>query len=415
MNKSIITLGLLATLSPAFTPNALAQCEVYDLENLTPGTTATNAFPGVTITCPPNSCAGEGGTVLPEIYELTGNPDGPTNVISTREGCPDFSPDHLLLTFDENQSFIQFRIGAGLGNGGEDVTVRWRNEFGTTLGVRGYETASGMGLLVAIEATAAIIRSVEVSGSGVTFEYVDDLAYGENTTPPTVQIDSPAFDTCVCGDSSVSIVGSVADADGNYGCDVGQYRSINADPGDPWTTFGTACNEFTGTLYTLNTTSMAAGRYYVRVTGTDDCDASDSAVTVVRVDRDFGVVRIDGFDGGREDGTLCGTVEVLGGISDSCGVDSWELVARPAGGGESITVATGTNGRECVITEWDTTTLADGDYDLRVTANDTCGHSDDFQVAVTVDNSGFCVCGPDTNGDGVVNFADILLILANWS
>lgn len=50
----------------------------------------------------------------------------------------------------------------------------------------------------------------------------------------------------------------------------------------------------------------------------------------------------------------------------------------------------------------------------RSRCSDDCGHNAQFETDVVVDNSGFCVCGPDINGDGFVDFADILLILANW-
>lgn len=403
MIRSLLPLALGAVVASGSA--TFGQCAVIDFEQFAPGSVATNLIPGVTITSTNGACGG--GLPLIEITSLTGGPEGTTKVIVPRQGCPEFSPEGILLTFAEDHDRVRFRTGVDAP--GQNIRVRWFNEFGTTLGTRTYGSATGVGLLVTIETTAAIIRSVEIKHVGDFFEMVDDLEFENDTTPPTVEIDSPAFDECVCGDSIVSIVGTVADDDGTYECDRAEYRPINADPGVPWTQIGQACGAFSGTLHSWNTTGIPAGRYYLRVTGENACGLSQSDVTVVRVDREFGTLQLTPITE-----PLCGTPTIEGRVRDACGV-SWTLDQRPAGGGAWVTIATGDSGEDCEIADWDTTAVADGDYTLRLRGTDGCGHTATTTLNVTVDNSNGCGCTADLNGDGVVNFSDLLLLLSVWT
>lgn len=396
-----ISIGAIA----AFAPSASGQCEVIDFEQFSNGSVATNLIPGVTFTSTPGACGG--GLPLTEIQTLTGTPEGTTKVLGIRQGCPEFSPEGIIMTFDENQTRVRFRTGVDAA--GQNIRVRWFNEFGTTLGTRLYGSASGVGLQVTVEASAAIIRSVEVDHVGDFFEFIDDLEFDFDTTPPLIEIDSPPFDACVCGDSVVSIVGSVSDDNGTYECDRAEYRPINADPGDPWIQFGQACGAFSGTLHSWNTNGIPAGRYYLRVTGTNACGLSQSDVTVVRVDRSFGTLQLTPITE-----PLCGVATIAGRVSDSCGVD-WILDQRPLSGSVWTTIATGDSSEDCELGDWDTTTVADGAYELRLRGTDGCGHTAETTLIVLVDNASGCGCGADVNGDGVVDFTDLLIVLSAWS
>ncbi|MBT8485304.1 MAG: hypothetical protein HKO59_01140 [Phycisphaerales bacterium] len=404
MFKRIPMFILLPALVPMLGTVTHGQCVPFDFEGFAEGVEATSLVPGVTITCEPESCGP--GVPLPEIYELVGGSGLPTKVVSPREGCPGASPDSLLLTFDENQSFIEFNLGSNATGG--DIRIRWFNEFGTPLGTRFYAAGSGVDVLVTIEGPP-IIRSVDVWQTTSSFEYIDNLRFGADETNPTVELTSPDFDACVCGDSTVGIMGSVSDDDGVYDCDVAEYRPINADESDPWTQFGFACGPFTGTLHTLNTVGLAEGRYYVRITGTNECGLSASDLTVIRVDRSFGTIALAPVAT-----PLCGIATIEGGVSDRCGV-SWDLEYRPAAGGAWIAIASGDSSRECEVADWDTTAVADGLYELRLSGVDGCGHADERTIMVEVANADGCGCTADINGDGVVDFVDLLLVLAQWT
>lgn len=405
MIRSLTTLACTGFVALSISQVAFAQCEVFDFEGSAPGTTATSLVPGVTITCPPNSCASEGGLILPEIYELIGGPDGINNVVTTRPGCPDFSPDYLRLDFDENQRYVEFRLGA-LGGSGVEIRVRWFNEFGTVLGTRFYTTASDMGLLVTIDDFP--IRRVEIQNFSSLFESIDNLKFGEDETAPSVEITSPAFGSCICGDSSVGIMGSVDDADGSYGCDRAEYRRVDAGPSDPWILFGQECGAFTGTLHTWSTVGVPEGQYYVRITGMNSCGLSQSDVTVLRVDRSFDTVALPALPK-----SLCDIVVVEGTVEDVCGA-AWVLEQRPVSGGAWALIDFGDTAVDGDLAAWDTTTVPDGDYQLRLTGTDECGHTANTTQVVVVDNSSVCGCSADLDGDGSVGFVDLILLLSQW-
>jgi hypothetical protein len=411
MNDRTFTAVTTSALALALAGTGHAQCDPVDFEAFSVGAIATSIVPGLTVNAIPGSCGGA-GSVLPVIVQPFGGTSSGSRALSLQTGCPDFSPDILQLVFDDPQTSVEFTVGAQVGTAGLDFTVSWYDSGGGMIGSDTFDSAGGVNRLVRI--TGADIKRIEIGEALDFFECIDDLVFDLDTTPPTVELDSPTFDGCVCGDDVVPIVGTVGDADGDYQCDTASYRPVNADESDPWVEINTACGDFSGTLHDWDTTGVPAGRYYLRVVGANACGLTSSDVTVVRVDRSFGSVGITGFDGARDDGTLCGTVEVLGNIIDGCGVASWSVAYEPAGGGGFTEIASGDSERRCVIAEWDTTMVADGDYTLRVTATDTCGHTASDDVSVTVDNTGFCLCTADINGDGVVDFADLLLLLSTW-
>jgi hypothetical protein len=394
---------------------AHAQCDPVDFEEFDPDTVATSIIPGVTITAPPGSCGGF-GSVLPIVVDPIGNTSSGNRAVSLQAGCPDFSPDYLRLVFDEPQTFVEFTCGETVGTPGHDFEVRWYNSAGARIHTDTFESGSGIGRLVRY--AAADIRRVEIHETGDYFEAIDDLVFDVDTTPPTVEIDTPVHNTCVCGDALVPIVGTVGDDDGDYQCDVLAYRRINADPGDPWVEMSTACGDFSGTLHQFDPRDLPDGGYYVRITGTNACDLTQSDVTVVRVDRSPPAPALTGFmGGGRDADTVCGTVEVLG-VTDIpcrvCSVSSWVLEARPESGG-SIVLASGTGRVLCSFGTWDTTKVEDGVYRLDVIVTDTCDRVGTDSIYVTVDNAEGCACTPDINGDGVVDTRDLILLLAAWS
>ncbi|MBT8485416.1 MAG: hypothetical protein KJO43_07540 [Phycisphaerae bacterium] len=394
-------------------PSSLVpQCPAETFEDFALGANATSLVPGVTITAEPGSCGGP-GSVLPIIVAPSGGTISGTRALGLQTGCPDFSPDYLRLVFDEPQSEVRFVVGVEIGSAGLDLEIRAYDSGGGLISNQTIMSAGGTRALVVVTDFLDDIRRIEIEQPLGFFETLDDLEFGADVTPPLVDISSPGFDACICGDTLVSIGGSVDDPDGDYGCDTLFYRPVNADADDPWVELSTACGAFTGTLHTWDTTGVPHGRYYLRVAGSNGCGLVSSDTTVVFVDRQFGSKGISAPTAGE---TICGTIDVDGGVGDHCGIALWTLDYAPAGTTAFTTIASGTSGVSCTIAEWNTTKVPDGDYTLRLSAEDNCGHSDPpTLVAVTIDNSGFCDCGPDINGDGVVDFVDLLLVLANWT
>lgn len=388
-----------------------AECPALDFEGVPVGTDVSAFYPGVTFSAAPATC----GSVRPIIVLPSNGTSSGVRALGLETGCSGISGDFIRMTFAEEQDSVSFNVG-GQFEAGLDFFAQAFNAGGTQIWSQTFETGVGTTTAVNVDPAGGGIARVEVSSLIIGFfETIDDLRFGSDSTPPEVDITSPAFDTCVCGDDLVTIFGSVDDSDGEYACDSMAYLPVNAAPGTPWTVAGNACGAFTGPLHTLNTGPLAEGRYYVRILGSNECGLSGSDVTVIRVDRSFGTVAISGVDGGRADGSLCGMVEVKGTISDGCGGISWSLLLAPAGTSNFTEIAFGTGGRDCLITPWNTSFAADGSYTMRLTATDGCGHSDSSDFPVFIDNSAdFCACSPDINQDGVVDALDFLLIIAHW-
>ena len=396
----------LATLVTIAAP-AAGQCDPYGFDQFAPGTNATNLIPGVTVTALPGTCGGP-GSVLPIVVQPTGSSD---RVLSLQTGCPDFSDDWLRLVFDEAQPEVSFLFGAQVGVAGYAFEIRAYSSTGALLFSGTRETAGGVNAFIRLSGIGSIKR-IEVEDPIGAFECIDQLQFGADTTPPEVQIDQPTFDTCVCDDDLVLIVGSVDDPDGVYGCDELSYRSTAA--GSPWQFVDFGCGAFTGTLQQWDTTGIPAGRYYLRLTGRNECDLSTTDVTVVRVDRDFGTLNITEPS---DSDLVCDVVAITGTISDGCGIGSWLLEAAPVDTGVFTTIATGSSAViNCVIAQWDTRPLDDGVYTIRASAVDDCGHASPVEsFVVTVGNStGACGCLSDLNEDGSTGFADLTILLNQW-
>jgi len=385
---------------------AAGQCEPFDFDAYTIGSNATNVIPGVTVTAPPGSCGGF-GSVQPIIVV----PAGSSPALGVETGCPDFSIDFLRLTFDEPQTEVSFLFGAQTGTAGLDYEIRAYTASGAIVFNEVRETTTGVNAYVRLSGLGEIGR-IEVESVITGFECIDDIQFTADDTPPEVQIDAPTFDTCVCDDGIVSVVGSVGDPDGVYQCDTLSYRSVA--PGSTWQTVDQLCGAFSGTLYNWSTTGVPAGRYYMRLTGRNECGLSTTDVTVVRVDRDFGTLNVTEPS---DSDLVCDVVAITGTINDSCGIDSWVVEAAPTETGVFTTIATGSSGViNCVIAQWDTRTVPDGVYTIRLSAVDDCGHQSPVKsLAVTVGNeTGACGCLADLNDDGSTGFADLTILLNLW-
>jgi hypothetical protein len=103
-----------------------------------------------------------------------------------------------------------------------------------------------------------------------------------DSTPPVVTINEPdAFDS-VC--NPALITGSVSDPEG-----FDNYRvEYSADQNGPWTLIGSGTSAVTnGTLASWNTTAIAQGYYFIRVTAENTSGLTSSTTTITFVDKQF--------------------------------------------------------------------------------------------------------------------------------
>jgi len=383
---------------------AAAQCIEYDFEGFAIGTIVTDQLPGVTFDAVPDSCGGQ----LPIRVQTPSNgTSSGSRALVIDTGCPDFSPDFIRMNFDEPQRFVRFTTGIASG----DLRIR---VFTTDSGgspAQSFDVGSNFGevrTLVQVgdpQGLTANITRIEVESLIDDFEGIDDLAFGVDLTPPIARIDTPTWGTCICG--PVAIVGEACDPDGTYGNDTLEVRAVNADPDDPWITVGTFFAPLCGggNLYTFDPAALGlgGGTYVLRLTVTNGCGTSNTAITTVRFDTSPPGISLDSPAPGE---TVCGVVELCGGLADNCSIASWTVVARQPGGPE-IPVGSGSGGECGTITSWNTAGLPDGPWELVIRATDGCGQSSELVRSVVVDSG----CRADVNGDGVVDFNDILAVL----
>jgi chitinase len=145
-----------------------------------------------------------------------------------------------------------------------------------------------------------------------------------------------------------------------------------------------ACTD-TATAYTcaFNTTGVADGLYDMRALATDNAgNTTASAVqTNRRIDNVGPTVAITSPPAGR----IRGTITITGTATDGVGVTTTSFEYRQ-GAGAWNTICTDTAAPYTCVAN--TTGVADGTYDLRLTATDTLGHiASSAPVTVIVDNT----------------------------
>lgn len=395
-------IALLAVASAA--APAAAQCAPVDFDDLPVGTVVTDQIPGVSFEIEPPLCS---GTPLRMRVFAASDTSSPGNAIVIDQGCPEFSPAWLRMVFDEPQTEVSFAVGVSF----SDVEIRVFAASGGLL--ESFMVGSpGPGVRSLVRTGpytgGAVIGRIEVQAEFSDFEAIDDLTFGRDTTPPEVVIESPAFLQCICG--PVGIIGSVCDSDGEYAGDRFDYRRANAEPGTPWTNVGSFTTPLCGggTLYTFNPEALglSGGTYLLRVTARNECGLETSEFTAVRYDTSPPALALQQPEAGER---VAGMVELCGSISDSCGAE-WTITASGPGGA-TVDIAAG-NSTPCGgLAEWDTAGLVQGDWTIRIDAVDACGRSSVLTRNVILDPA----AAADVNGDGTVDFLDVLAVLASWS
>lgn len=245
--------------------------------------------------------------------------------------------------------------------------------------------------------TASQLLDVPVSGGQELFIKVSDY----NTTqgggwldfhfafsaasPPLADIASPADFGCLCG---VDPVSGTADVGGAGGLS-GWVLDYTSSASDTWTELMSSdVPVVAGQLAAWDTTGLAQGHYLLRLTVTNACGATASDTEVVFVDRQLDVAEIHGpLTGALIGGTAC----IEGSARDVC-FAGYSVDVAPSGSG-SFTPVGGSPFSSQVTTNplvpggWDTSSLADGLYDLRLRVTDQCGTVGEVVERVEIDNT----------------------------
>lgn len=196
---------------------------------------------------------------------------------------------------------------------------------------------------------------------------------------PSATISSPSFQECAC--SPVNIVGSVGP--GSY------WLEWSATGGDPWTLIDSGTGPITnGTLGTWNSAALPEGLYALRLSSQNSFGNEATAFTVVYLNQAFTSFSLSG----PSSGSILGENACIGGtIWDECfsryfaeyapsGSSSYQPV-DPAFPFYTTTIINQTGA------VWDTTTVPDGNYNIRVRAFDECHPAVEQVIPVKVDNT----------------------------
>jgi len=205
-----------------------------------------------------------------------------------------------------------------------------------------------------------------------------------DSTPPVVSITGPAPFGCGC--DPIEITGSAGDPEGTF---LKYTLEYSADPNGPWTLI-TMSNApvNNGTLGFWNTAGVPQGYYFVRLTAENTGGLTSSVTTIVRVDQMF-----DNFDfRAPGSGAILGGIVCFDGTANDHCFHQYTLEYRPAGMGQFVPVdpnnpAYGTPVINDPLGQWNTNGLPDGDYEVRMTAFDLCGHFETETHVITVDNT----------------------------
>lgn len=181
------------------------------------------------------------------------------------------------------------------------------------------------------------------------------------------------------------------------------------DPGN-----ATYSNPVTNSLLGTWNTATTADRFYdLRLRVFDSCGNQSTSTFTVGVDNTPPTAAITApspaFD-------VCG-VTVVSGLANDLNIASWKLEYTGAAASTWTTLASGTANINGTLAVWDTTGLQRGAYTLRLTVVDRAtdlrdgfleGHTTTVLRSVRLGRAG------DINNDGLVNNADLSVMLANF-
>ena len=241
----------------------------------------------------------------------------------------------------------------------------------------------------------------------------------EDETPPIAEIDQPTSEICVC--APVEIIGTADDA--NFDHYVLEYRRTT-DP--TWNLINASAAPVVGGLLGVwNAAGLPQGRYLIRLTVSDACGHSETAVSMVWLGTTFDTLTVREPD----DGDIVGGLVCVDGTAwDNYCFDRYVVEYQPAGGvdwdpvdpANPVYTTTVINDP---IAHWETVDLSlpDGDYLLRARGADDCGNTAEEVREVVVDNTWPVAVitspAPCDYVDGVVDVIGTALDqhIANWT
>jgi hypothetical protein len=378
---------------------AAGECPALDFTNLAINTPVTGQYAGVTFSVQemPTSCGASYGRIV----QPANGTASPIKAVCVDGGATpsadcEFHPQWLRLVFDDIVHDVSFSVGPGNTEDFQDYTIR---AYSTTSGTSGLiltqtvtDAGDGVFRVVNISSTSNI-RRVEIEGRNGAFamgiECIDDLQFALDTTPPTAEIDAPAYEGCVC--ASVQVRGLACDDDDTYASDRLEYRAADAAPDEPWVLIGEASSPVctSGLLYNWNTSGVPGGRYFLKLTVVNECGLESTDVTVAYVDRVFDTLEMREPDEGDIVG---GKVCIDGTAWDFRCFDSYSVMYKPTIGG--TWQSAGASGVTSTVindplANWNTSpgTVPDGSYLLGLSAADVCDIAAVVTHTVIVDNT----------------------------
>lgn len=367
-------------------------------ETLANNTSVTTQFQGVTFSTiyrdgSPNS--------TPRVVTLNNATASPTRCIEARGASSgDDSSDYIRMQFATLQKKVTLDTGFRIGLAGPATSlIRVRSYTGAnvliaTQDVLAVEDNCRTFIQVGSDAGTRNIARIEVetvaaggSPNGL-FEYIDDVQYEADLTPPAVNITTPTDDSCVC--QSVQVVGTSCESDGTY---VEDSLEFSTTPNGPWTLVATDdVNKCASqVMYVWNASAQPSGYYYLRFHAINEDQLETTVLRRVFLDRTGpGLSMRSPVTSGIYGGTVCfdGTIE-----NSPCGSPTSTIGWRPWGSAGAFTPVNPTQPTyvQTVVNDpfasWDTSGRPDGDYELRMDASDQCGNSTFTTRRVTIDNT----------------------------
>ncbi|MBL8877713.1 MAG: hypothetical protein JNG88_01230 [Phycisphaerales bacterium] len=207
---------------------------------------------------------------------------------------------------------------------------------------------------------------------------------GQDPSPPLAQFSLPAPLACVCG--TASIHGSASDPDGAFAGYT--LEAARADGGGWWTIATNSAPVYNGLLAQWSTTGLTEGYYLLRLTAQNSCGLVATDARVVYLDTSLNSIRLDEPAAGA---VLGGTACFDGTAWDHCGL-TYTAMYRPTTGGtfQPVDPANPTYASARInerLASWNTQSVPDGDYFVRLQPTDPCGFSQSETHTVRVDNT----------------------------
>jgi hypothetical protein len=203
-------------------------------------------------------------------------------------------------------------------------------------------------------------------------------------TEPTAIITSPSQYSCVC--NPTQIIGTANDAGGTI---QGYIVEFSSSALGPWTTIGGGSSPVIGgVLATWNTSLVAEGQYFLRLTVTNYDGTRSQFTTAVDVDQTFSGISIRSP---LANALVRGSVCPDGTMTDYCFQQYQVQYAAPPYSAffpvDSANPVYFTPIINDPLASWNTTLLPDGPYRLRFTGTTSCGNVGTVTRDVTIDNT----------------------------